>query len=142
MSSLNTVISYPIPPYQNVPIHAEYYQPSQYFISGITLGTYTLVTTTVNHNYVVGQQVRLIIPPSFGTIGLNEKQAKVMAIPNPNQVLLNISSIGLSAFNTSTATTQPQILAIGDVNNGQVNANGPFYQGTFILGSFIDISPL
>ncbi len=138
----NSVISYPIPPYQNVPIHAEYYQPSFYFISGIVLGSNTLVTTSVNHNYVIGQQVRLVIPPSFGTTGLNEMTAIVLSIPNPNQVVLNISSIGMSAFIASSATTQAQIMAIGDINSGPINTQGRVNQITYIPGSFLDISPL
>lgn len=38
-------------------------------------------------------------------------------------------------------TTQPQIMAIGDVNSGQQNANGPLVTTPYVPGSFIDISP-
>jgi len=44
----NTVLSPPIPPYQNLPIESQFYQPSQFFISAISLGTTTTVTTTVD----------------------------------------------------------------------------------------------
>ena len=93
MTTLSGVISYPTSPYQNVPIHAEFYLPSRFVISNVTLGSTTLVTTGVNHNYVIGQVVRLIIPPSFGCRQLNERQGIVLSVPNPNQVVLAINSL-------------------------------------------------
>ncbi len=137
----NTVISYPIPAYSNVPIEPQFYQPSRFVISNITLGKTTLVETTEDVNYVVGQQVRLIIPPSYGTRQLNEQTAFVLSLPNPDEVLLDISSVGMDAFINSSVTTKAQILAIGDVNSGVQNSTGRLNNGTYILGSFIDISP-
>ena len=143
-----TVISYPIPAYSNLPINAQYYQPSQFFISAVTLGTSTTVTTTVNNNYVIGQLVRLIIPPSFGCRQLNGATGYVLSIPNPNQVVLSInSSQNVDAFQSSPAITQPQILAIGDINTGVTSSTGRsipttnYNTNTGIPGAFINISP-
>ncbi len=142
MTSVGTVISYPIPLYANVPIHAEYYQPSRFVISGVTLGQTTLVTTTIDTNYVIGQQIRLIIPASFGCFQLNESQGYVLSIPSSNVVELSInSSQNVDAYISSSATTPAQILAIGDVNSGQINTNGISSTLTYVPGSFIDISP-
>lgn len=130
----------PIAPYNNLPIEPQNYQPRKFFVSSITLGTTTLVTTTVNHDYVIGQECRLIIPPLNRCRQLNEQIGFVISIPNPNQVELNInSSMNVDPFVTSTANTQPQILAIGDVNTGTTNL-GRSNNGTFIPGSFINIS--
>jgi hypothetical protein len=213
-----TVISFPIPAYSNVPIRADFYQPRRFEISAITTGVVTLVETAVDHDYVIGQLVRLIIPAPYGSRQLNEQQGYVILIPNPNEVVIDISSInsdpfiptpytaiitnatqtnpcvvtsnnffkmnqlltisevqGMTELNgvnrlvlgaTSTTITLdidatafgaytmgglallqepivnvPQILAIGDVGNGQVNATGRRNTGTFIPGSFINISP-
>jgi hypothetical protein len=126
----------------NYPINAQYYQPSQFFVANITLGATTTVTTTVNHNYVIAQQCRLIIPPSNGCIQLNESQGTVIQIPSPTQVVLSIdSSRNVDQFQTSTANTQPQILAIGDFNQGATNSQGRSNTSTFVPGSFINISP-
>jgi hypothetical protein len=138
----NTVITYPISPYQNVPIEPQYYLPSQFFISAITLGTTTTVTTTVNHNYVIGQQCRLLIPNGFGSRQLNEKTGFVTSIPAANQVVLTLNSQGVDPFINATLNTKAQIVAMGDINTGAQNANGPLYMSTFIPGSFIDISPI
>ncbi len=135
-------ISGPIALYNNVPINAQYFQPSQFFISTITLGQTTIITTTINHNYVVGQLVRLIVPEQNGTYQLNEQSGLVISIPNTNQVELNIDSTFYNFFQTSTYPTQPQIVAIGDLNSGKINNNGNLQTGTFIPGSFQNISPL
>lgn len=139
---MSTVISYPISPYSNPPIEPQFYQPSRFVISAITLGATTLITTSVNHNYVIGQEVRLIIPPSFGTRQLNERRGYVILIPNPNQVQLDIFSLRMDPFILSLATTVAQILAIGDSNNGYISNTGNVISNPEIPGSFINISPL
>lgn len=134
----------PVAPESNPPINPQFYQPSVFSISAITLGTSTTVTTSVDHDYVIGQLIRLLIPPTFGSFQLNEVPGYVISIPSPNQVILNIdSSLGVNAFISSPSygPTPPQIIAVGDVNTGQINATGQANQGTFVPGSFIDISP-
>lgn len=136
----NTVLSYPIPPYQNVPIHAEFYIPQRFVISGVTRGVLTTVTTALDHNYVIGQEVRTLIPPSFGIRQLNELKSYVISIPASNQVIINIDSNYMDAFVASSATTKPEILAIGDVNNGYISSTGRVIPRPYIPGSFINIS--
>lgn len=143
--TIGPVISYPIPPYANVPIMAQFFEPSRFVISAISLGQTTTITTTVNHNYVLGQEVRLLIPNAYGSYQLNETQSYVINIPAANQVILQLNSTlanlfiatPIPAFNTA----HPQILAIGDTNSGSLNASGRFSTGTFVPGAFINISP-
>jgi hypothetical protein len=137
----NTVISFPIPAYANVPINPQFYQPRFWFINNITNGKTTTVTTKSSQDFVVGQLVRFIIPAPFGIRQLNEQEGYVIAINSPSQVVVDIDSSHMDLFRTSSATTQPQILAIGDIGNGQINNNGRKNYGTFIPGSFINISP-
>lgn len=132
----------PIAPGNNYPINEQYYEPRFFFIDDISLGQTTTVTTTEDHDYVIGQQCRLIIPPLNGCRQLDESQGTVIEIPSANQVVLNIdSSRNVDAFQTSSAKTQPQILPIGDYNEGAINAQGRINQSTFIPGSFINVSP-
>ena len=148
-SASGTVISYPIPAYQNVPIHAEYYLPSRFLISNITLGFATTVTTTTDMNYEIGQQVRLIVPSYFGSYQLNQQTGFVIEITALNQVILDIdSSQNVDSFISFVPPTPlilpyvaAQILAIGDVNNGVQNSQGNINNITYPLGSFINISP-
>lgn len=132
----------PIAPENNPTINPQYYEPSRFDISAITEGKTTIVTTSVDHNYVIGQLVRLIITPTFGAYQLNNQSGYVINVPASNQVEIDIYSQFYDAFNASgTGKTPSQIMAIGDGNSGDVNASGRTNNGTYILGSFINISP-
>lgn len=98
MSSVGTVISYPIPAYSNVPIEAQFYQPSRFVISAISLGITTIVTTSLDNNYVVGQLVRLLIPAPYGSFQLNNVQGYVISLPASNQVEIGIDSSLANAY--------------------------------------------
>ncbi len=136
----------PIPPYNNVPIEPQFYQPSRFVISAITRGPTTIITTTENVNYVVDQQIRLLIPSSCGTYQLNEMQGYVISLPASNQVEITIDSQFMDPFITITPDNQnlsyPQIIAIGDISSGAINASGSMNLSTTVPGAFINISPL
>lgn len=137
------VISFPIPPYSNVPIEPQYFQPSRFVISAISLGFTTTITTTENMNYVIGQLIRLIIPSTFGCRQLNEKTGYVLSIPAADQVQVSIdSSQNVDPFIASSATTVAQILAVGDINNGIISSTGLNIPTTNVPGAFINISPV
>ncbi len=148
-SASGTVISYPISAHQNEPIRADFYQPSRFVISAISLGVATTVTTTEDINYEIGQEVRLIIPPSNGSYQLNGRTGIVISLPSSTQVVLNIdSSQNVDAFiyiapptSISNPFESAQIVAIGDVNTGATNSNGNMDVQTYIPASFINISP-
>lgn len=143
MATLTGVISYPIPAFQNVPIHPEFFKPRRFVISNVTFGQTTIVTTARDHDYVIGQEIRLIIPPSFGCRQLNDLRGFVLSIPSTNQVEVTIdSSVNVDAYIASTDSTESaQIVAIGDVNTGAINRHGRHHNKTFIPGSFRNISP-
>ncbi len=143
MVILKGVVSYPIPLYSNPPIQSNFYQPNLFVISGVSLGINTTISTSVAHNFVIGQLVRLLIPSSFGCIQLNETQGYVLSIPTSTQVLVGInSSQNVDAYISSSSTTVAQIFSIGDVNTGQTNNNGINSTLNYIPGSFLNISPL
>ena len=145
----NSIIGYfmgspfpgPTPAYNNPPIEPQFYQPSRFQISNISIGVQTTVTTTVNQNYVIGQLVRLIIPNGYGCTQLTNRTAYVIAIPAANQVTLDLNSKTASAFINAGRATPPQIVAVGDVNTGAINIE-PNPEILNIPGSFINISPL
>lgn len=142
MTTLTGVVSYPISAYQNPPIEPQFYQPSRFVISAISLGTTTIVTTSIAHNYVIGQEVRLLIPANCGSFQLNNLSGFVLSIPSTTQVEVNInSSMNVNSFVVGTGICSPQIIAIGDVNAGQINSNGLSSTLSYIPGSFLNISP-
>jgi hypothetical protein len=94
-------------------------------------------------NYVIGQECRLIIPSTFGCRQLNGLSGIVLSLPTSTQVELNINSLqNVDPFILSSETTQAQILAIGDYNNGYTSTNGPNIPLVSTPGAFINISPL
>jgi hypothetical protein len=131
----------PIPPETNVIVEPQYYQPSRFVISDVSLGITTLVTTSVPHNYVVGQQVRLLIPFTYGCYQLNGTEGFISSIPSDDQVVVTINSVGANNFiaNPVYGPTPPQIIALGDVNTGDIGNSGRV-TNTFIPGSFINVS--
>ena len=144
MAQQGGVITYPISAYQNVPPEPEFYIPSRFVIEDIVLGQTTLVTTTENHNYVIGQECRLLIPSYFGCFQLNEVKGNVLSIPQSDQVELSIdSNRNVDAYIASSQTypSVAQIVAIGDFNSGAINSNGRIQNKTYIPGSFRNISP-
>lgn len=136
----------PTPAYNNPPIEPQYFKPSRFEIADISLGPTTTVTTIEDQNYVIGQQVRLLIPQQYGTVQLNNQVAYVTSIPSSTQVVLDIVSTGYNSFIASPASqTQnvsvPQIIAIGDINSGNINNDGNRHTSILIPGSFHNISP-
>lgn len=133
----------PIAPENNPPIMPQYFQPSRFVISAITLGMTTLITTTEDMNYVIGQTIRLLIPQQFGSFQLNMQQGNVIAIPATDQVVVNINSLNSNQFitNPSFFISPAQIIAIGDVNSGILSSSGRDIIKPLLPGSFENISP-
>lgn len=135
-----SVISGPVAPFNNPPINPQYYQPRQYFIENVALGQTTTITTTVDHDYEIGQQIRLLIPNGYGCTQLNEVQGTVVSIPAADQVVTDIYSAKADSFISASLSNQPQIIAIGDYNSGNISTTGRI-TNTNVIGSFINISP-
>lgn len=135
----------------NPPITPQYYQPNLFFITAITRGRSTVVTlasitsfpTTIAANLVIGQEVRFLIPPTYGIRQLNEMTGIVIDLPSATQVTVDIDSRLFDAFIPSPpqGNTRPQLVALGDYNSGQTNT-GRTGNITYVPGSFINISPL
>lgn len=133
-------ISGPIPPYSNPPIQPDNYQPRRFQISDIQIGITTTVTTTENMDYVISQQVKLLIPSGYGCSQISGKDGFVISIPSPNQVEVTINSSKADPFVNNSLDQVPQIVAIGNIENGQTNTSRT-NNITYTPGSFINISP-
>lgn len=116
------------------------YAPGVSFISAISTGTTTTVTTTCPHNLVVGQEIAFRISSAWGTTQLNSLPDTaipgspiygfVTSVTNSTQFVCNINSTGYTAFATNIAVsnvpglTFPQVVAVGDLNTGGVAYSG------------------
>ena len=77
--------------YQVIPFNPLFY-PTKRYIVNISNATQAVVTTSVNHGYVVGQSVRLYVPPQFG-------------MTQANGLLVNINAVAASFFSVNLDTT-------------------------------------
>ena len=109
------------------------YLPGQNFITAINTTT-NLITTTTNHNYVVGQQVAFRIPTAWGSTQLNSLPDVIIpgspiyyyvSAVNSNTTFTVAGNLtGVTAFTENVPVAQvpgltpPQVVAVGDVNSG------------------------
>jgi hypothetical protein len=117
------------------------YEPGTNYISAISLsGTNVVVTTTNNHNFVVGQEIAFRIPSAYGSTQLNALPNNttpgspvyyyVTSLGSNTQFTCTALSAGVTAFNSNQTVASvpglqlPQVLAVGDVNSGGVAYSG------------------
>ncbi len=132
------------------------YSPGVSFISALTLGSTTTVTTTEPHNFVVGQEVAFRIPSQWGTIQLNSQNNPrvpsspvygfVTTVSSSTSFVVNIDSSFFTPFNTNVAISSvpglsfPQVLAVGDVNTGGVAYSGAALYPSPLVNGFSTIN--
>lgn len=122
-------------------LYPDLYIPEMCYITAISTGTTTTITTSINHNFVVGQEVGFTIPSAWGMTQLDSavylqssngipQQAYVTAV-TANTLTVNINSTAFTAFAYPTSATValgltfPQVWAIGDQNTGySLNSSG------------------
>lgn len=116
------------------------YAPGVSFITAITTGTTTAITTTAPHNLVLGQEVAFRIPSTWGTTQLNSLPNNtipgspiygyVTIVNSSTQVTVSINSTGFTAYTSNQTVASvpglsfPQIVAVGDLNTGGVQYSG------------------
>lgn len=133
-------------------LHPDLYLPGARYITNIVAdgtGLQAVVTTSVNHHMVVGQEVSFVIPPQWGMTQLDQfaltaidPQIKIYATAvtaNTITVNINISAFTPFAYPTSATAalgmTFPQIIPIGDQNSGG-SAPGGVLTSLTIPGAF------
>jgi len=122
------------------------YIPEVCVITNVTQAVQAVITTNVNHNFVVGQEVGFTIPPQWGMVQLDNaiflqtsngipQQAYVVSV-TANTLTVNVNTTGYTAFAYPTSAvaalgmTFPQVWPIGDQNTGYLAPGGvPPYLG-------------
>lgn len=133
------------------------YVPGTSFISSITTGASTSITTTAPHNFKVGQEVAFRIPTVWGTYQLNSLPnvlipgspvyGFVTAIGTSTTMVVNINSSAYTAFNSNQPFVSypgeqfPQVVAVGDANTGfGANPNGPTSPSPTVFNGFSTVA--
>lgn len=115
-------------------LYPDLYIPFGCAITTVTKASSAVITTAVNHSFVVGQEVAFVVPSQWGMTQLDSQtylqtsngipqQAYVTAI-TANTITVNINSTAFTTFAYPTSAvaalgvTPAQVLAIGDQNSG------------------------
>lgn len=114
-------------------LYPDLYLPDVSFISAITLGATTTISTTTQNQIHVGQEVGFRIPSVWGTAELNELPnliipgqpvyGYVVSVTDVQNFVVSINSSSYTAFNSnlafsSSGRTFAQVVPVGDVNSG------------------------
>jgi len=95
--------------YRIVPFNPLFYPPYRYICDAQSVGATTVLRLTVPSNYLVGQEVRVLMPDAFGMTQINELVGTVLAVDDTlgNQTItLNIDSSSFDAFDFPQTFTQ------------------------------------
>lgn len=122
------------------------YTPFICDISNVTQAIAPLVTTAVDHGFVVGQQVQFFIPPQWGMRQLNGLKGYVTTIPAADEFTTNINTLNFDAFVTPTPPAYvvidpAQVAGIGDINTGQSFPGGVPPNPNTVPGSYQNQAP-
>lgn len=93
------------------------FQPAMRIIADITRSDPAVVTTTIDHDYITGEIVRLDIPLGFGMQQINQ-QTGTIAVLTPTTFSIDINTLYFDAFTTPMNQQQcAQVVPIGEVNS-------------------------
>ena len=93
------------------------YLPAMRLISSITNSFPATVTTSFAHNYVTGEIVRFLIPPSHGMVQLNKQQAEII-VTGSTTFTVPIDTTEFDAYVIPGSSTQcGQVVSFAENNS-------------------------
>lgn len=108
-----------------IPYNPLFY-PSARRIVNITQAVNAVVTTSVNHNYIVGQSVRLNVPAVFGMVQADQLLVNITAV-TATTFTTDLNSTAFSAFVFPLAAAYPftpaRCVPVGEETDANSNPN-------------------
>jgi hypothetical protein len=102
------------------------FYPRNQAIVNITQAVQAVVTTSVNHNYIVGQSVRLSVPAPFGMTQADGLLVNITAV-TAGTFTTDLDTSGFSAFFFPNAAAYPftpaQAIPVGEETDANSNPN-------------------
>lgn len=95
------------------------YQPAMRVIANITNAVIATITTTFDHQYIVGLKVRIDVPPSGGMIQANQLVGTILTIPTLTTFTIDIDTTTFDAFVLPSGNLpyqDSQVVPIGEIN--------------------------
>lgn len=107
------------------------YRPLRMVVTNVTNAAQAVVTTQINHQYSIGDQLRLLVPISYRMTIDNVIQ--IIAIPTPLTFQCNLNTIGLDPFVIPVPLQTPAQLIPISVSTDNVYDNPPVTPAVFIV---------
>lgn len=122
------------------------YEPANEDIDDITQDAQAVVTTSIDHSFVVGNQVQFLIPPEWGMYQINRLKGFVISIPQSDEITVDIDTRAFDAFVTPTppmfvVIDNAQVASVGDQNFGSLSPGGVVTLPNTIPGAYINQRP-
>ncbi len=92
---------------------ANYYVPNRQQVSAITNANPAVVTTTQNHGYLTGLEVRFFFPSNFGMMQVNGNIYEITVL-SPTTFSIPTDSTNFDVFGGSTASQVPEVIPVGE----------------------------
>lgn len=94
------------------------FYPRRFTLINVSAAANAVVTTSIPHNYKVGQLVRFSIPAVSGMIQLDGLTGSIVSITSPTIFVVNIDTSAFTAFTFPTVAQQPslypQVVPVGE----------------------------
>ncbi len=122
------------------------YTPANENITAISLAASAVITTSTDHSFVVGNQVQFLIPPEWGIEQINGLKGFVTAIPQSDEITVDIDTRAFNAFITPVPAEfvvidDPQVASVGDSNFGSSSPGGVVTLPHTVQGAYINQFP-
>ncbi len=98
------------------------FQPAMRLITALTLAENASVTTSFDHDYLVGLVVRLLVPSEFGMIQVNQEVGTIIDVPTATSFIIDIDTRGFDTFIVPAPEPWyindfPSVIPVGEVNS-------------------------
>ena len=115
---------------RRVPFDPRFYPPTR-LITSISKASSAVIVLSVTHQYVVGQQVRIIVPSAYGMTEMNNQLATITAInTTTNSITVNVDSTNFTTFafpTSAIAATGVNFAQVVPVGEAAVNSTSQPY---------------
>jgi uncharacterized membrane protein len=92
------------------------FQPANRLVTAITQADAALVTTSFDHDYIIGTIVRFFIPNGYGMDQLDLQTGAILTIPTSTTFTVDIDTRDYNAFMVPASPQQfAQVTAIGEI---------------------------
>ena len=105
---------------RRIPYNPRFYPRNRTITKVTSSGTSTIVTLSVDHEYVAGQVVKFIVPSAFGMIELDGLQGTVTAVGASDGVVTNTITVDIDSSGFTTFAFPTSALAATGVTFAQV----------------------